>query len=104
MTFEATLALKLANDARRAATPPRLLSVVGGHVLVDYTHQADAGGGSYSHGVALFAAPEGESHTHVVWTLIYNHEREAFVVESGDYCFSLSQALAAYIRRGGAVS
>jgi hypothetical protein len=91
-------ACKLA--AARIPTPPALLTLAG-HVLVAFTPKRPAGNGSYAYGVALFAAPAGEGHTHVVWTLIWNHEHEQWVREGGDYCFNLGQAVDAYNRRGG---
>lgn len=84
--------------------PPQALSIVSGHVLAGYTHQADAGNGQYSHGVALFVAPSGAYHSHVVWTLIYNSDAQQWVAEGGDYCFGLPQALTVYKHRGGAVN
>ena len=79
-------------------TPPRLLSVARGHVLVHYTHQRDAGPGSHAYGVGLFAAPEDEYHAYVVWTVI---DRVEWFVEAGDYCQTFGEALDAYQKRGG---
>lgn len=84
--------------------PPRTMSVVNGHVMIDYTHKSDARPGEYSHGVAIFAAPAGEAHSHAVWDVIYNDETDSFVCQMGDYCFSFDQAINAYRNRGGNVA
>lgn len=77
--------------------------VLNRHTLADYTHREDAGSGTYSYGVALFSAPEGEWHSHVVWNLIWNHDDEKWVTEGGTYCHGLKSALAAYEDRGGVI-
>jgi len=55
-------------------------------------------GDSYAYWIAI-CHKEGEYHPYAVWNVIARPE--GFVAESGDYCFTLAEAVKAYNRRGG---
>jgi len=55
-------------------------------------------GESFAQWVAI-CAKEGEYHPYVVWNVIARPE--GWSAETGDYCFTLPEALSHYYQRGG---
>ena len=93
-------------DANGMPQPPTALVVNTCKHLIEHTPLQPAANGSYAYGVAIFRdAHPGAYHRYIVWTLILRPEScgQEWVVEEGDYCFTLTEALEAYKRRGGKV-
>ncbi len=55
-------------------------------------------GDSYAYWVAI-CHNENEYHSYVVWNIIARPE--GFFAEQGDYCFTITEAVEAYNKRGG---
>ena len=68
-------------------------------IVIAYTKIRDrVPGDSYASWVAI-CAKEGEYHPYVVWYVIARPN--GFLAETGDYCFTLDEALKVYKNRGG---
>lgn len=96
----------LVNPANGHPAPPPALRV-NGNVLVDFTGLGPASDGSYAYGIAIFRLPDNDLHPYAVWLLILRPDEgfgdSVWITESGTYCQTLTEALAAYERRGGKV-
>ena len=80
---------------------PRIGDFIGdtNRMVIAYTKIRDRiPGDSYASWVAI-CAKEGEYHPYVVWYVIARPN--GFHAETGDYCFTLDEALEVYKNRGG---
>lgn len=71
-----------------------------GRTVISYTHQHSGGQGMYPHGVCIAYKGEGH-HPYVVWTAIYDDNRQVWFAEDGDYCVNITEATERYNARGG---
>lgn len=104
--IENTGPAQFVNQSNGHPAPPADL-VVNGNPLVAFTGKGPASDGSYAYGIAIFRLPHNDYHPYVVWTLILRPEdgplSSVWVTESGTYCETIGEAMAAYERRGGEV-
>jgi hypothetical protein len=70
-------------------------------IVLEYTHLSSGGNGVRPHGIGVVWLGERNHDPFVVWTIIYDDERNVWFAEQGDYCQTISQAVACYLRRGG---
>ncbi len=75
-------------------------TVVNGAALIAHTGLHAAASGSYASGVGIFVRSHNPYHPYVVWTTILRPTGEV-VVEQGDYCETIGEALKRYEARGG---
>lgn len=69
-------------------------------ICIKYSHLQDKGRGMRAHGIGLCILPNhGGRDRFVVWTLIYDEEREFWFAEQGDYCETVERALEYFEKR-----
>jgi hypothetical protein len=96
--------------ASLALKPGDALPYLTGTVVLDYTPTADRGADTYAYGTVLALAPD-DALPYIVWrviasphgmpTLDRNGALHLLVLERGDYCSTLAEALDVYRDRGG---
>jgi len=66
--------------------------------VIHYTHQRDSEPGFYAYGVALCHYVHGIGE-YVIWQLIFDHERDEWLCQSGQYPATFEEAIAMYQER-----